>query len=160
MAIRRRNRIQVRVDEKTSGALERVGLMLGGRASRALGDILYEGAAIITDAARASAPRDTGQLAAGIYAASATQDDYRPLVRLRNGQRLNAPLRFAPRPRQALAVSSVFYTRFVERGRQGGQGKSVRPRRFFQNAKRRTRKRAIAHVQQRLARSISREWGR
>ena len=125
---------------------------------------------MIATEARANAPQATGKLVAGVYVASSIRNEYRPLARVRIGQRLNSPLKYPPRPKQALVVSSVFYTRFVEGGIKGATGVSRAPskrwrglgyqrkRPFFQRAKRKMRKQAETHVQRRLVQLIEGTW--
>jgi hypothetical protein len=164
---RRRNRLQVKVEDHVALAVtETLGAMRGPPIDHAL----HEGVDMITVAAAQGAPRDSGQLAAGVYTASFLINHYRPLVRLRNGQRLNSPLKFPPRRGQALSVSSVFYTRFVEGGVKGAAGPSrtarsrfrglgyQKRRPFFQSAKRRFRQKAVDHVQARLVKIIEGAW--
>lgn len=162
------NRLRVKVEENVSQKLRALQVSFKGPS---IAKALTEGAQMIAQEARANAPTDTGQMQRGVYVASIIRNEYRPLVRSRNGQRLNVPLKSPPRPRQALVVSSVFYTRFVEGGRavratdasrgakheRRGAGR-MKKRPFFQRAKRKMRKPAQAHVQRRLAQIIEGSW--
>lgn len=171
MARRRsRNRLQVRVEENVSEKLKALQVSFRGPS---VARALHEGAQMIQREAQANAPTDTGQMKSGVYVASIISNEYRPLVRSRSGQRLNSPLKFPPRPKQALVVSSVFYTRFVEGGRairsqdasrgakhtRRGVGR-MKKRPFFQRAKRKMRRAAQAHVQQRLRQLIEGTWAK
>lgn len=162
------NRLRIKVEENVSQKLKGLEKSFRGRE---IAKALTEGAQMIAQEARANAPTDTGQMQRGVYVASIIRNEYRPLVRSRNGQSLNSPLKDPPRPRQALVVSSVFYTRFVEGGRavraqdatrgvkheRRGVGR-MKKRPFFQRAKRKMRKPAQAHVQRRLVQLIERTW--
>lgn len=165
---RRRNRVQVEVQDHVALALKDT---LGSMRGPPIDHALHEGIDMVTQAAAQDAPRDTGQLAAGVYTASFLTNHYRPLVRLSNGKRLNSPLKFPPRRGQALSVSSVFYTRFVEGGVKGAAGPSRTARKgryrglgyqkrrpFFQAAKRRFLKKAVDHVQARLVKIVEGAW--
>lgn len=166
MAIRS-NRLRITVEENVSRKLLALQMSLKGPS---VARALHEGAKMVQAAAVAAAPRDTGQLARGVYVASIIANEFRPLVRSRTGKRLNSPLKSGPRPKQALVVSSVFYTRFVEGGVKGKPGVSrraakrwrglgaQRKRPFFQQAKRKMRKPAEAHVQRRLVELIEGAW--
>jgi len=167
---RRRNRLQMRVDENVSQKLKALEISFRGPT---IARALHEGAQMIQAEARANAPTDTGQLKAGVYVASIIRNEYRPLVRSRNGQSLNSPLKFSPRPKQALVVSSVFYTRFIEGGRTArahdvsrgvkhkrrGVGR-MKKRPFFQRAKRKMKKAVEAHVKRRLVQLIQGTWAK
>lgn len=176
MARRGRGRLQMTVDENVSVKLRAEGVALRGPA---VARVLHEGAVVLRAAAAAAVPvEDTGQLKRGIYAASQAHDEFRPLVRPRNGQRLNVPLKFAPVRRQAVVVNSVFYTRWVERGRQArGTQDVLRPgekrarrtvgvqkrgrkrgRPFFMRAIRGAKAAAEAKVQRGLVLLVERTW--
>ncbi len=173
MAKRRRgNRIQVRIEENVIEAINDVKVSLRGPS---VAKALQEGATLIANAARSAAPQDTGQLRAGIYTASIVRNEFKPLVRTRGStkQRLNSRLKFAPRPKQAVVVSSVFYTRFIEGGvgrreqdsergqkhmRRGVGRQRRRP--FFQQAVRKMRKPAELHVQLLIKKLIEGAWAR
>lgn len=165
---RSRNRLRIKVDENVSQKLKAEQVALRGPS---IARALHEGVQMIQREAQANAPVDTGQMKRGVYVASIIGNEYRPLVRRRNGQRLNSPLKFPPRPNQALVVASVFYTRFVEFGRtvrtqNAGHGAKrkwravgrMKKRPFFQNAKRKMRRAAEVHVQRRLVQLIERTW--
>ena len=167
---RRRNPFNVKITENVSQALVDVGAVLNGRGSAEIGRIMYEGASMIASAAKDKAPQLSGQLAKGIYVASQTHNGFVALTR--RGKRLNSPLKNPPRSKQALAVSSVFYTRFVEGGVKGKSGPSKqaiskrqwkglgaqRKRPFFQQAKKQMRKQSIEHVQRRLVQLVEGAW--
>lgn len=169
MARRRsRSRVQVRVTENVTVALTELQISLRGPS---VARALQVGADMIAKAARPEAPEDTGQLRAGVFTASIVRNEYRPLVRPGRGQRLNSPLRFPPRPKQALVWSSVFYTRFVEGGRKSrSQDNSrssrherravggLRKRPFFQRAKRRMRRPALAEIERQLVKLVEEAW--
>lgn len=162
------NRLRIKVEENVS---RKIKALQGTMRSPLIAKALTEGAQMIAQEARANAPTDTGQMQRGVYVTSIISNEYRPLVRSRNGQRLNVPLRNPPRLRQALVISSVFYTRFVEGGRavratdasrgvkheRRGTGR-MKKRPFFQRAKRKMRKPAQAHVQRRLVQIIEGSW--
>lgn len=171
MARRRsRNRVQVRVQENVTAALTELQISLRGPG---VARALQTGADMIAKAARPEAPEDTGQLRAGVFTASIVRNEYRPLVRPGRGQRLDSPLKFPPRPKQALVWSSVFYTRFIEGGRKSrsqdnrrgkrstrrGMG-AIRKRPFFQRAKRRMRQPALAEIQRQLVKLVEDAWQR
>lgn len=166
---RSRNRMQLRVDENVTVKLRQVQNGLNGRE---ISRIMYAGAAVMGGPAKAAAPVGaTGNLRAGVYVASDYKNDYVQLNR--GGRRLNSPLKFPPRKRQALAVASTYYTRFVEGGRKPrsadkdraraherrGVGK-MRKRPFFMRTVRRWRRNAEAVVERQLVRLIEREWQR
>lgn len=177
MAKRRGLRLSIKVQENVTAKLKAEQIALRGPS---VARALHEGATLMRDAARALAPEDTGQLRRGVYVASMVANEYAPLVRPSTGQRLNSPLRFPPRPKQAVVVNSVFYTRWVEKGRTpraalqgplvvgqtrtgkwravGRQGGRKRGRPFFMRAIRRTRPQATAHVQRRLVQLIEGTW--
>lgn len=169
MAIRS-NRLRITVEENVSRKLLALQMSLKGPS---IARALHEGAQMIQREAQANAPIDTGQLRRGVYVASIINNEFRPLVRIRTGKRLNSPLKFPPRPKQALVVSSVFYTRFIEGGRsirsqdagrgvkhtRRGVGRMTK-RPFFQRAKRKMRRAAQAHVQRRLVELVERSWRR
>lgn len=165
----RRNRLRMTVQENVLGKLTALQVSLRGPS---VARALYEGARMIQAAAVANAPVDTGQLRSGVYVASMIANEFRPLVRSRTGQRLNTPLKSPPRPNQAIVISSVFYTRFVEGGVKGRMGVSKRTvskrqwrglgaqrkRPFFQRAKRQMRRPVEAHVRRRLVELIEGTW--
>jgi len=170
---RTRNRILTKVDENVTAALKDLQISLRGPG---VARALHAGADMIAQAARPNAPKDRGRLKAGVYTASILRNEFRPLVRLRTGQPLNSPLKFPPPPRQALVWSSVFYTRFIERGRKP-QGRAlgpalpqrigkqravgrIRKRPFFQSAKRRMRKPAAEEISRRMKQLIEEAWQR
>lgn len=171
MAPRRsRSRVQVRVQENVTAALADLQVSLRGPG---VARALQVGADMIAKAARPEAPEDTGQLRAGVFTASIVRNEYRPLVRPGRGQRLNSPLKFPPRPNQALVWSSVFYTRFIEGGVKGAAGPSRSARKgryhglgyqkrrpFFQRAKRRMRRPALAEIERQLAKQVEDAWQR
>ena len=78
------------------------------------------------------------------------------------GQRLNSPLKFPPRPNQALVWSSVFTLDLLRAGAKADRGTigaasaarrgmgAIRKRPFFQRAKRRMRQPALAEIQRQL----------
>ncbi len=169
MAKRSRNRLQLRVDEDVTLKLKQV---RDGLASRDIARIMHAGAVVMGGPAKAAAPVGaTGNLRAGVYVASDYRNDFVQLNR--RGRRLNNPLRFPPRKRQALAVASTYYTRFVENGRQRraadperakaherrAVGK-MRKRPFFMRTVRRWRRNAEAVVERQLVRLIERQWQR
>jgi hypothetical protein len=169
---RTRSRILTKVDENVTAALKDLDISLKGPG---VARALHAGATMIAEAARPDAPTASGQLKAGVFTASILHNEYRPLVRARTGRRLNSPLKFPPRPRQALVWSSVFYTRFIEKGRKprsvydvekkGVRGVRrntgrIRKRPFFQRAKRRMRKPATEEITRRLQQLIEEAWQR
>lgn len=169
-ASRRRRRIRIKMAEGVTAALKELQISL--RSPR-VAAALHAGAEMIAQAARPDAPVDTGQLQKGILVASILRNEYRPLVRLRGGIPLNSPLKSPPRTNQVLAWSSVYYTRWIERGRKARTHDATRARKrerrgvgqlpkrpFFQRAKRKMRKAALAEVEQRLVQVIEEAWAR
>ena len=97
------------------GSLARVGFTIK---SVEVVRIVQTGAEQMANAARRLAVRGaTGNLQRGIYTASPLKNNYMALFR-RNGQRVSTGLRYPPKAGQVLVVSSVFYGRWVEKGRR------------------------------------------
>ena len=166
---RSRNRFQMRVDENVTTKLKQVDMALHGAA---MPKILHAGAAVMGGPAQAAAPVGaTGNLQRGVYVVSQHKNTYVQLSR--GGRKLNSPLKNPPTKRQALVISSVFYTRFGEQGRKvrsanpeasvkrsrGAVGK-MRKRPFFMRTVRRMRRTAEAVVERQLVRLIEGAWER
>ena len=91
--------------------------------------IVQTGAEQMAGAARRLAVRGaTGNLQRGIYTASKLKNQYVALFR-RNGKPVTSPLRYPAVAGQVLVVSSVFYGRWVEKGRRE---RDVRPKNRFE----------------------------
>lgn len=159
MARRNAGRLAVRVRfdglREISADLERIGLTL--RSPEVTAEI-QRGADLMAARARARAPVDLGNLRAGIYSASSLRDGFRQIMR--RGRRINQGLRYPPRAGQVLLVSSVFYSRFVERGRKRTSKMGyVRSRPFFRGAVNDSRETAQAFMLMRIQKLIERQWG-
>lgn len=173
-------RLVVKVDENVSAKLRAEQVALKGPA---LGRALYEGAVLLREEAQRAVPvEDSGNLRRGIYVESRWHDEFRPLVRPGRGSRVNSPLKDPVRTmHQAVVRNSVFYTRWVEKGRVarerlmgpqqagarrkswaavGRQGTRKRGRPFFLKALRRRKRDAEALVQRRLVELIEGTWER
>lgn len=111
--------------------------------------VMQAGAEMMADRARERAPYRTGALRSGIYTASSLLNNYVPLAR--RGRKLNSPLRYPPRPRQVVVVSSVYYGLILE---VGGTGKRGRKRRFFRAGIRQAQPAASVYILERLNRLI------
>ena len=172
-----RLKVEVRENVLAKLQLERSALK-----SPQVGRALYEGAKLLREEAQAAVPvEDSGNLRRGIYVESGYFNEFAPLVRPRRGDRVNSPLRNPVRTwNQAVVRNSVFYTRWVEKGRTpraalqgplvvgqtrtgkwravGRQGGRKRGRPFFQRAIRRKKRDAEALVQRRLVELIERTW--
>lgn len=108
-------RVKFKFQEDLTLRLKQVGLTIR---SPQVSSIIQQGAEIIAEEARRRAPQGTtGNLRAGIYTASRVVNHYRQLTR-RGGKKVNSPLKYSPRRGQVLVVSSTFYGRWVEKGRQ------------------------------------------
>ncbi len=171
MAKRRGQRVKVNIEENVTVKLGQVRATLQ---SKLVSQAMHAGAAVMGAPAKAAAPAgDTGMLRAGVYITSQYRDNFQALTRPRNGQSLNSPLNVPPHRGQALVISSVFYTRFVEQGRKvrshdtnrgnkkqrRGVGR-MRKRPFFMRTVRRMKPQAMAVVQRQLIRLIEGAWQR
>ena len=116
--------------------------------------IMQAGAEMMAERSRERAPYRTGALRSGIYTASSLLNNYVPLTR--RGRKLTSPLRYPPRPRQVVVVSSVFYGLILE---AGGAGKRGRKRRFFRSGIRQAQPAASAYILDRLNRLIEARYG-
>lgn len=182
---RGRARLRVEVQENV---LAKLGAERAALKGPQVGRVLYEGAALLRAEAQAAVPAvDSGNLRRGIYVESQYHNEFTPLVRPRRGNRVNSPLKDPVRTsHQAVVRNSVFYTRWVEKGRtpqgdfdvlrpgmrragrrvglQGQRGRrasiqaQLRGRPFFQRAIRRKKRDAEALVQRRLVELIERTW--
>jgi hypothetical protein len=107
-------RLKLHIKEDLTPLLKRVGLNMR---SPQVSTIIQQGAELIAEEARRRAPvGPTGNLRAGIYTASTLRNNFRQLTR-RGQRRVNEPLKYI-RSGTVLVVSSTFYGRWVEKGRQ------------------------------------------
>jgi hypothetical protein len=107
-------RLKLHIKEDLTPLLKRVGLNMR---SPQVSTIIQQGAELIAEEARRRAPvGPTGNLRAGIYTASTLRNNFRQLTR-RGQRRVNEPLKYIRRG-TVLVVSSTFYGRWVEKGRQ------------------------------------------
>lgn len=158
MARRHRGRLAVRVKfdglKEIASDLEKIGLTL--RSPEVTAEI-QRGADLLAARAKAKAPVDTGNLRTGIYTASAQRDGFRALSR--KGKRINTGLRYPARPGQVLLVSSVFYSRFVERGRnKKSKSGYMRARPYFKSAVNESKETATAFMLTRIRKLIESKW--
>lgn len=106
--------VKFKLREDVTPRLKQVGMTMK---SPSVVAIVQEGAERIAAEARSRAPRGpTGNLRAGIYTASTLRNGFRQLAR-RGRRRVNEPLKYVNHG-TVLVVSSVFYGRWVEKGRQ------------------------------------------
>lgn len=108
------NLVQFTLSENVTPRLKAVGLTMR---SPTVTKIVQEGAEMLVTAVQARAPMRSGLLRQGVYSTSSLKSNYRQLTR-RGGAKVNSPLKRGPRLGQVLVVSSVFYQRWVEKGRE------------------------------------------
>jgi hypothetical protein len=111
----RRRSISVKIEgvEEIRQKLKEVGV---SPKSRKFSQLMHRGAEMLVESVQDKAPLGaTGNLRAGVYAASSYRNDFRQLTR--RGRRVNEPLKYV-KTNTALVVSSTFYARWVEKGRK------------------------------------------
>lgn len=172
----KRARIAVKIEgiAEIQARLKNIGMTMQSREAI---QIVQEGAEIIARRASERAPRgESGNLAAGVYTASRISNRFRQLVRPRTGKRVNQALRYVT-VGTALIVNSVFYSRWVEKGRKpraadpnarnkrlrravGLMAGRKRGRPFFRPAIREKRPEAVRYILAGIERLIVQRWNR
>ena len=159
------NLVQFTLRENVRPRLKAVGLTMR---SPTVTKIVQEGVELLVEAVQKRAPMKSGLLRQGVYSTSFLKNNFRQLTR--RGERMNSPLKRGPVQGQVLVVSSVFYQRWVEKGRKANGTHDVmqagkrrvgvqqrgrkRGRPFFRPAVRAEKPRAEMFIVRRLDRLI------